>query len=277
MRTQRIFWVSFAAFVLLLFVVPHPFISSDLGNTVLTVIAFLFGIIAGFYIVVTTTDYNSVKNILSAETAGWINLYDNVLTYDRPLAEKLSGLVDVYLRRNFDFEIIEYAEATASEYQAIVETVRSFPVKPELLPVYQIIRGIMHDISIARQQLTVLGARTLSRFQWAILLILAALFILSLYGLRTGTLFFDIVTLAISSAVVLVLLLIHYLDLYIWNERTFGFDIFENVFRAIGQLPYYPGESIADGRVRPKEKKYRVGVLMGPPGGERKIEVHTGT
>jgi len=69
MNTRNIFLLSVVLFVGLLFVIPNSFISADLGNTILTVVAFLFGIIAGFYIVVTTTDYNSVKNILASETA----------------------------------------------------------------------------------------------------------------------------------------------------------------------------------------------------------------
>ena len=132
----------------------------------------------------------------------------------------------------------------------------------------------MDVIITARQQLTVLGARTLSIFQWTILFALATIFIFSLYGLRTGELFFDVVTVAISSSIVLVLLLVRDLDLYIWNEKTFGYDIFENVLKSIGQLPYYPAESIKQKRVQPHDKEYRIGTYVNfPKSIDRKIEV----
>src|SRR3989338_9756438 len=251
MSTRNIFLISLAVFIGLLFFTPHSFISTELGNTILTVVAFLFGIIAGFYIVVTTTDYNSLKNILASETAGWISLYENVLIYDKQSTLKLSSLIDEYMRRAFDFEIIDYARSTHTEFETVKTFVRELPWKENLSSAHEKIRDNMDVIITARQQLTVLGIRTLSTFQWNILWALAALFIFSLYGLRTGELFFDIVTVVISSAVIVILRLIHDIDLYIWNEKTFGFDIFQNVFKSIGQLPYYPGESVSEGRVHP--------------------------
>ena len=274
MNTRNIFLISLVIFIALLFVIPGSFIPTELGNTILTVVAFLFGIIAGFYIVVTTTDYNSLKSILAMETAGWISLHQNVLIYDKEVADKLTSLVDEYIRRAFDFEIIDYAKSTDKEFEAIKKLIRELPLKENLLSVYEKIRDTMDNIIVTRQQLTVLGARTLSLFQWTVLFALAIIFVLSLYGLRTGELFFDVVTVAISSSIVLVLLLIRDLDLYIWNEKTFGYDIFENVLKSIGQLPYYQAESIEQKRVQPHDKEYRIGTYVNfPKSIERKVEI----
>ena len=275
MKTRGIFIISVIIFVLFLFLIPNNLISSDLGNTVLTITAFLFGIIAGFYIVVTTTDYNNVKNILAAETAGWISLYQNVLTYDKPAAEKLVQSIDNYIRSSFDFEIIDYAKSTQVAFADIQKIINNLPLKNDLSYVYQVIRGINNEIIKARQQLLVLGAKTLSFFQWSILFTLSVLLVFSLYGLRSGQLFFDIVTVAISASVILILFLIRDLDLYIWNEKTFGYDIFENVLTSLGLLPYYPKESLDKGRVHPLEKEYRLGTYLNYPKTlERKIEIH---
>ena len=273
-NTRNVFLISVVIFTGLLFVVPRAFIPDELGNTILTVIAFLFGIIAGFYIVVTTTDYNSMKNILASETAGWISLHQNVLIYDKQFADKLSLLIDKYFVQAFDPEIIDYAKSTTAEFENIRTFTTDLPYKEDQATLHGVIRGNVDSIIAARQQLTVLGTKCLSSFQWIILWALATSFIFSLYGLRTGELFFDLVTVVISSSAVLILLLIHDLDLYIWNEQTFGFDIFQNVFRSIGQLPYYPVESLNDGRVRPQEKEYRIGSYVDyPKSKERKIEI----
>src|SRR3989344_1947221 len=248
MSTRNIFLISLAVFIGLLFIVPNSFISTELGNTILTVVAFLFGIIAGFYIIVTTTDYNSFKNILASESAAWICLYDNVLIYDKQYAEKLSQLIDEYEICAFDFELIDFAKSTEDKFRTIEMFMNDLPYKENISSVHQNIRSNMDAIVTARQQAAVLGIKKLSPFLLAILWSLAGLFVFSLYGLRTGELFFDIVTVVISSAVILILRLIHDIDLYIWNEKTFGFDIFQNVFKSIGQLPYYPGESVSEGR-----------------------------
>jgi len=260
MNTKNIFVLSVALFIVLLFVVPRAFIPIDLGDTIITVVAFLFGIIAGFYIVVTTTDYNSIKNILASETAKWISLYQNVIIYDEPTSKKLSSLIDAYIRRAFDYEVMDYERGTREEFAKTTTVIRGLPMKQDISPVYEKIGNTFDDIIQTRQQLAVLGTRTLQMFQWIILITLAVLFIFSLYGLRTGELFFDVVTVAISSSIVLVLLLIRELDLYLWNEKTFGYDIFQNVLASIGQLPYYPAESIYKRRINPTEKEYRVGI-----------------
>jgi len=273
-KIQYVFIISLLLFITLLFVLPRSFVPSGLGNTILTITTFLFGIIGGFYIVVTTTDYNSVKSILAIETAGWISLYQNVLIYDQPLASKLSQLIDAYIRRAFDYEIIDYAKSTQAEFEALQKMINDIPFKNETAAIYQDIRETLERIISARQELTVLGAKTLSPFQWFVLLILAALLTFSLYGLRSGELFFDIVTVAIASSVVMILFLIRDLDLYIWNEKTFGYDIFENVLRSVGQLPYYPAESLAAHRILPTEKEYRIGTRLDfPQSSDRKMEI----
>ncbi len=276
MNTKIIYFTSLVIFILLLFFIPRAFIASELGNTILTISTFLFGIIAGFYIVVTTTDYNSIKNILASETASWIELYHHVSIYDSKLAKKLSELIDEYIRRAFDYEIIDYARGTAKEFDDIEKIIRGLSFQETKSVAYENIQDAMEEIIATRQQLIVLGARTLSAFQWVVLFSLALLVISSLYGLRTGALFFDIVTVLISSSIVLVLLLIRDLDLYIWNEKTFGYDIFENVLKAVGELPYYPEESIKKGRIRPTEKEYRVGICLDYPKClTRRVEVRT--
>src|SRR3989344_9126930 len=169
---------------------------------------------------------------------------------------------------------VNFAKSTHAQFKTIETFIIELPYKENISSVHQNIRNNMDSIIVARQQLTVLGTKTLSSFQWTILSALAGLFIFSLYGLRTGELFFDIVTVVISSSVVLILLLIRDLDLYIWNEQTFGWDIFQNIFKAIGRLPYYPAESIESGRVRTPEKEYRLGRYIDfPKSRGRKIEV----
>ena len=107
MKIKYILPFSILLFFSLLFVAPTGFISSDSASIILTINTFLFGIIAGFYIVVTTTDYNSVKNLIGEETAAWITLHQNVSIYDKSLGDKLTLLIDEYVRKAFDFEIIE--------------------------------------------------------------------------------------------------------------------------------------------------------------------------
>ncbi|MDO8598817.1 MAG: hypothetical protein Q7S02_01800 [bacterium] len=274
LQTQYAFFLALLLFVGLLVVLPTEFIPSELGGTTLTITTFLFGIIAGFFIYVTSTDYTNVKNVLAAETSGWIALYRSVSMYDPAAIRVFAERIDAYLRRAFDFEIIDYARSTVPEFEAASEVVRNLPYRADRSSIHQVIMGELDAITLARQQLIGLGTKSLSAFSWMVLFALGALVIGSLYGLRTGEVFFDVVTVFIASSVILLLLLIRDLDLYIWNERTFGFEMEMNLFHSIGELPYYPEESIVRGRVHPPESVFRVGVFVDyPRSNVRKIEI----
>ena len=259
LKTPIVFCGAVIVFILLLLVVPQKFISPDLGNTVLTISTFLFGIIAGFFIVVTTTDYNTLKNLLASETGGLIALHQDVLMYDRDSANRLAELIDEYIRHSFDVELINSAQYIRPDFERIKKLIRELPIKQELAPILQEVRIVMDDLIKVHQDEIVLGTRTVSTFQWFVLIVLSALPIITIYGLRTGELFFDIVTVAFSSMIVLILLIIRAIDLYVWNEETFGYDIYEEVLKSIGKLPYYPQESIEKGRIHPRENEYRIG------------------
>lgn len=264
MKTKSIVFTSVVIFFVALFVVPVGFIpDTNRGGDLVTVITFLFGILAGFYIVVTTTDYNSFKAAVAEETAGWISLYQNMVIYDRRAARRLANLIDQYIIRAFDFEIIEYVRITQHEFQQIDTFIRRLPVKERLSGVHEKISDNFINIVLKRQMLTVLSMRTLSFFQWAVLYILSGLLVLVLYGIRDGRIFSDLVAVSISSSVVLILILVRELDLFLWNEKTFAYDAYQNVFVGIGKLPYYPQNTINNHRVTISEPIYRVGEELG--------------
>jgi len=272
-RTPIVFCTAVILFTLLLFVIPPKFISPDLGNTVLTISTFLFGMIAGFFIVVTTTDYNTLKGLTASETGKLIALYENVYAYDRGSADRLKILIDKYVRDAFDTELIDFAHHIQLDFEEIKKLVRELPAKRELSSLFQQIFGVMDGLIDIHQNEIVLGTRTVSPFQWFVLDILSILPIVTIYGLRTGAPFFDIVAVTFSSVIVLILLIIQAIDLYVWNEEMFSFNVYEEVLRSIGELPYYPRESIEKGRVHPGEGEYRIGTFPSRGGKERTIEV----
>lgn len=273
-KMPAMFCGAVAIFTALLFAVPSGFISPDLGNTILTISTFLFGIIAGFFIVVTTTDYNALKGLVASETGKLAALHQNVLMYDADAAERLKGAIDAYVRHAFDVELMEIPGHVRSDFEAIKRLIRTLPVKEDLSAILQEIRVVMDDLIEVHQNQIVLGTRTVSLFQWFVLIVLSILPIVTIYGLRTGEPFFDFVAVAFSSMIVLILLIIRAIDLYVWNEETFSFSAYEEVLHSIGELPYYPEESIRKGRIRPREREYRVGVPDAAlQDGERRVEV----
>lgn len=258
---RNTFLISVVIFVTLLFLVPANLIKSDYGNTILTITTFLFGIFGGFCVAVTTTDYNSIRSLAAQETAAWISLYESVKIYHSNSSKKLKTLLEHYIIRSFDYDFINYARETKKEFETISAFIRRLPYLTASSSTHQNILNLSANLVTYRQQLTALGKRSLSPLEWIVLDVLAIIVITTLYGLRTGSLFFDFVTVAVSSSTILILVLIRDIDRYTWNDSTFSFEVFNNVLLTLGELPYYPLEFIEQGIVTPTEKVYRVGVL----------------
>lgn len=261
-------------FTALLFVVPTGLIDSNYGNIILTIGTFLFGIFGGFCIVITTTDYNVVRNLASRETSSWISLYQAVVIYNKNIANEFKPLISKYIIRSFDYDFINYARETKKEFGEVVNYLTNIEIIENQSSAYEKMLDHMTGLVSARQELTTLGKKSLSFLEWGVLSILSIIVITTLFGLRGDAWFFDFVTVAVSSVIILVLLLINDIDRYVWNEASFSFEVFNNVLLAIGELPYYPAEFVSKGIVTPMEEKYRIGILTNPGKSfERRIEV----
>ncbi|MBI4433599.1 hypothetical protein HY632_02420 [Candidatus Uhrbacteria bacterium] len=261
LRTRNVFFLALLCATIALPVAPLGFVDSDSAAILLTVGTFLFGIIGGFYIYVTSSDYVQTKGLIAVETAFWKSLFQSVSMYYAPAIPGFRKQLDVYLRRSLDFEILDYVRGSRREFEATVAMIRALPYIPERGSIHQVILTELDTITTARQQLLVLGTKTLTAFSWTVLGSLALLVVASLYGSRTGEWFPDVAAVLVTSALVLILLIIRDLDTYRWNERTFCFEIEEDLFRSIGMPPYYPEEAVRSGRVSPPDCRYRVGVF----------------
>jgi len=276
MKIKVTFIIALVFFTFLLFIIPSRFINSEYGSTVLTVSTFLFGIFGGFCVAVTTTDYNNVRALAARETSAWISLYQIMRIYGKKYADGIRPYISRYIIRSFDYDFINYARETRNDFKPVMEYIKKVPIILSKSSIHQNMIDQMVELVAVRQELTALGKRSLSSLEWIVLCILSCIVIITLFGLRGGNIFFDFVTVAISSATVLVLLLIRDIDRYIWNEASFSFDVFNNVLLNLAELPYYPAEFIASGVVRPKEQKYRVGILKKPgQSWERKFKIVT--
>jgi hypothetical protein len=274
MTIKKVLVVSVLFFASLTVFLPTYLVASDYGNVILTVSTFLFGIFAGFCILVTTNDYNVVRGLAADETASWIALYQTIRVYDLNVAAKLKPLLSEYIIRSFDYDFIDYARETKTEFKSMQELVNEIPVDDTKASVHQNILDRMSDVVVARQHLTALGKRSLSVTEWTVLVILAVTVIATMFSLRSGSIFFDAVTVAVSSALTLILVLVRDIDRYAWNDAAFGYEVFNNVLVALGELPYYRKDFIDRGIVFPHEKVYQLGILLNPgKSWERRIEI----
>jgi hypothetical protein len=110
-----------------------------------------------------------------------------------------------------------------------------------------------------RQRMVVSARKIMGFSNWFILGILSLAQIILLYSIRTGSILSSVITVILSSANILALILLRDIDSNNFAEIPFAYTIFQRVLSEIGTLPYYLDVDIHEKRVKPIESKYRIG------------------
>lgn len=121
------------------------------------------------------------------------------------------------------------------------------------------ILDIHKKLLINRQKTNVCSRKIMNFSNWFILIILSIAQLLLIYSVRSESFLSILITIILSLANILALILLKDLDSNTFAETQFAFNIFQKVFVETGSLPYYTDFDIQTGRVIPKERVYRVG------------------
>lgn len=107
--------------------------------------------------------------------------------------------------------------------------------------------------------MTIVGAKVVSTISWLILITLSLIIVGCLLLMRDGTLESALICAFLSAAAILSLFILADVDGNRFGEEHFAIDTYQDVFSAIGVLPYYSAHYLEAGRYFPSAKKYRVG------------------
>jgi hypothetical protein len=103
------------------------------------------------------------------------------------------------------------------------------------------------------------GAKIVTGSSWLMLNTLSLIIVFALFIMRDGSWESALITTFLASAALLALFILFDVDNNRLGEEQFAIDTYQDVFRAIGVLPYYPQLYIKAGRYHPPEKEYRTG------------------
>lgn len=259
-------------FILLLFVVPFNFLNVDIAN-LLTATTVLFGILAGFFIAATLTNYFRLQSLIATETAKLISLRNFCIALEPELKKEMDEALDKYIISAFDFELINYIDQTWKEFNNIIKI--SDKIKRRDSDLFATMMEIKGELVETRQELILTSRQIIGLSGWITLIVLAAANISLLYSIRSASVVSSVFTVVISSAICLVLFLLYEIDNNIFAEEKLAFVIYQRVFKEIGKSPYYPEVSIKTGRVKLiKGETYRIGRYKNfPKSLEKTIEI----
>ncbi|MEM4153049.1 MAG: hypothetical protein QXK80_02965 [Candidatus Pacearchaeota archaeon] len=246
-------------FAFLVLIVPVGFIKTDISiiSAILTATTVLFGILAGFFIAATLTNYFRLQSLISEETAGLIALRDKCKVIDPKIAKEVEDAIDNYLIANFDYELIDFIDNTWQEFNEIQKLTEKIRRDTD---VYSSLMDTRENLLKNRQEIALTTRQIIGIESWIILTVLALINAFLLFAIRDSSLISSIFTVLLSSATFLILFLLYDIDSNLFAEEHIAYKIYHRVFKEIGKLPYYTETSIKSGRVRPpKGESYRIG------------------
>lgn len=247
--------------IILLFIFPKNLVISNISE-IFSAVAVIFGIIAGFFIAATFTNYFALQNSIADEISNLVSFFEISALLNPKIKEELKEAIDLYLIRLFDYELYDY-DKTWPEFEKIIK-IADENIKKTDTTLYGRYLEIEQNLKKVRQSAILSARRILGPAHWAILIILAITLIFLVYIMRDAGVFSSILTVLVSSAACLILFLLFDIDSNYFAEEKLAFDTYERAFEEIGKLPYYPAESLKSKRINPRGK-YRLGILIGDP------------
>lgn len=239
---------------------------SETINMVLAVIGILFGIIVGFFITDLWTRFENIRESVSKEVSGWSTYFTlcKILGARKKHKKWVEGqrkLIDKYITKFISIEWANYAD-TEPEFDAINDSLIDLKelkgIKED--ETWAIMLANLSAISDAREKLIIFGKDKLGKAEWMVIGMLGIALLGALFYLKTPEPASIIFTWLLSSAIIVLFLVLRDLSNLSYGEEIVSFDPYEKVLDTIEMPRFYLKEHIKSGRAKPpKGKKYRVG------------------
>lgn len=268
---------GFVAFIV--FVIAAFFISSNGPSReveiILTISTFLFAIFASFFISRSNSRYDQIVELVAEEDAHWLSFYKTAVFFGKDFVDKIRELINNYYVVAYDFDAGDYYKYNAKYLHAIydeldeVEISNNTKAQNTLSFMAELLAGIERN----RNRSAVLTIERITKGQWAVMCLLAAIILFSVFYLKTPELYSQIIAVILSTTIVLILLIIRDLQ----NLRLSGSSVLEEsgqeIFDYIGKMRYYHKKFIDNGSMKiPKYvKEYRMGTHN--PGEDFNIQI----
>lgn len=238
---------------------------SEMVNTALGVVGLLFAILVGFFINDLWSRFQRIRENVATEVSGLQTYYLFVkvlarFSHHKKWAEKQKELIDKYVTEFFKIEWTDYGKIDPYFNNIILSLKEVGDLKTnQETETYTNFLPLLNEVTTAREKLFMFGKDKLSKAEWTVVCALAAILLFSIFYLNTGELSSILLTGALSSAVIILLLIMRDLNNLSFGEEMISFEPYETIFDVLEKPRFYLKRDVEAGRVRlPKDKKYRI-------------------
>ncbi|MDO8555711.1 MAG: hypothetical protein Q7R96_00880 [Nanoarchaeota archaeon] len=255
------FGVVFVIVAILNYVIPN--IDVDINvELIITISTFLFAILAGFFTSRLNNRYDKIRELVATEDASLFSLYHASKIYGKKFSDDIRELIDKYY-------ITCYDNPVSGAYAQTVHYVIKFWDKLQEISkhksesLYQVLCQNLVDLERSRKESSATYIERLGVGQWFVLIFLGVIVVAGLFLIRTGTVTSDLVTILLTSAIMLVLLIIRDLNNFMLGGIPLMEESGQTVLEAIGKERYYHDyfikKGFSQGHKKSHVQRYRLG------------------
>lgn len=242
---------------LLIFIILVSFLASyyfpGVGNdskvqNSITFIGILFGIIVGFFIADLYSRYQGIRNNAGTDSSCLSTFYffATIITKETKNKKWLNDVkerIHDYIKKFMPLPWERYSE-TEKEFAELGKSLKELKYSGEKAnETYSNILNVYNQHSEAREDLVMYGKDKLSWGEWLIIFFLGGLLLASLFYIKDGSLVSIIFTGAITSAILIIFIVLRDLDNLNFGENAVSIEPYERVLDAIGKPRYYKTKS----------------------------------
>jgi len=242
--------------------------------------AFLFGVLLAFTIVRMRDRLASVQELVARGNAGLFSMYQLVAVFHPHERDRIRTLIDAHLTDQIDYRLVDYHRATPT-YLTLVAAVRDLnPVSAQHQAVYRELIVMSVELDGYRALIEATTGQEMSSPEWTSLLLLLLVLLGLISVLPGGTILGALVVGTLAVALVTLMILLRKLDVLRWHERVTIWEPTSRLFRSMDLDPYVPRLVIEKGRFLPVGRVRVVDYPDPYPDRTRKVvtvEEHDGT
>jgi len=267
--------IAIIVLIILPFAVPRFIFSFDVP-TLLTVVSLIFAILVGFFFAAATSNYLRLQTLIAEMNAGLISLFSLTRVIQPDVSEDVGGAIDHYMMAALDYELLEHVPQTEREFDDICEAVDKVePSNEKGFAAFSYLQEKKELLRVTLQEVALTTKTIIGRNHWLIIGMFAVLIGVLMLSLRDGTIMSSVIIAVVMTIIYLTLDLLYMVDTNLFLAKKLEFQSAQQVFSAIGRLPYYPSYAIKSGAVRKLPIKYRQGDEV-TKGGKRHVEIISG-
>lgn len=260
MKERTIYLILIVFFILLM--IFGVYIKSDTVSKkiqdLLTPISFVFGVILAFAIANRQSRLGAIRQKLREQDAIMADIYFRAKSFSKDITNSVRHKIDELLISEIDYKLIDFDRDTAKkikEFHFFVQNIR--PVgELQSENKKKMIEDVADIIKIEKEVVYQVNNRMMN-FEWASLIVLGAIILFNIVSyLEPGNIFVNILICLVSTAYLLLFLILYELDTLRWQENNWIWGPLTIHFIELDLLPYYP-EMVFDKRA---DKKYLKGI-----------------